>query len=222
VELVVLDVDGTLTPHRSIWQHLHQRLGVWTGDAERYWQQFRRGEIDYVEFCARDASHWRGLELALAQAWVDAVPYNPGVAEGLRRLCTLGLPVALLSTGLTLLTDRIHREFDLTWSLANHLPSHDGLLLGTAEVRIADGDKGAALTQLVDATGIQPSSMVGVGDGSNDVAVARRVGRFIAYRCTSDELASIADHVCVGEDFGEVVERIERWTALADRSAQGG
>ncbi len=215
-------MDGTLTPHRSIWQHLHERLGVWSGDAERYWRQFRRGEIDYEEFCARDAAHWKGLPEARVRAWVDAVPYNPGVAEGLRRLRAAGLPVALLSTGLTLLTDRIHREFHLSWSLANHLPGRDGRLLGTAEVRVPDGDKGAALDLLVDATGVHPSSMVGVGDGPNDVAVAERVGRFIAYRCTSDALAAVADHVCAGEDFGEVVDRIERWRAREPRPGRPG
>lgn len=204
-------MDGTLTPHRSIWQHLHESLGLWVGLAEDHWRRYRASEIDYDEFCALDAAHWEGLPLDRAREIIDAVPYNRGVAEGLRRLRRGGLAVALLSTGLTLLTERIEREFDLQWSLANHLTSVDGRLTGRAEVRVRDGDKAWGLRALSADLGVPPERMIGVGDGSNDRQVAERVGWFVAHRCHDERLARLADHVCETDDFNVVVDRIGSW-----------
>ncbi len=212
-------MDGTLTPHISVWQFIHERLGLWTGKADRYWDRYRRGEIDYAEFCALDASLWKGLPLARVRAIADELPYNPGVPEGLQRLRALELPVALLSTGLRLLTDRIREEFDLRWSFSNDLVTVDGLLTGEARVLVQDGAKGETLDRLLDEMGVDPRRVVAVGDSYNDVDVARRVGRFVAHRCQHAELARIADHVTDGDDFRDVAEQIEGWctaTAAAD------
>ena len=214
--LVVLDVDGTLCPHVSSWQYLHDELGLWSGNAERHWEEYRSGAIDYAEFCDRDAAHWRGLPLAKVQGIMDAVPYNPGVPTGLRRLRELGLKVALLSTGLTILTDRIQREFALDRSLANELVSRDGVLTGRVDVRVEDGGKGEGLQLLAEQTGIPVEQMVGVGDGGNDRDVARRVGRFVAHRCHDAELARLATFDNNVDDFGAVVSIIERWCGTAD------
>lgn len=204
-------MDGTLTPHISVWQFIHERLGLWAGKADRYWDLYRRGEIDYAEFCDRDASLWKGLPLARVRAIADELPYNPGVPEGLRSLRGLGLPVALLSTGLKLLTDRIRDEFDLQWSFSNDLVEVDGVLTGEARVLVQDGAKGETLQRLVGELGVEPGRIVAVGDSYNDVDVARRVGRFVAHRCQSAELARLADHVTDGDDFRDVAARIEAW-----------
>ena len=212
-QLVVLDVDGTLTPHRSVWRYIHEQMGLWTEHADRYLEQYCSGEIDYDEFCARDARLWKGVPSSRVESMVRSLPYNPGVSNGLRRLAEAGLPVALLSTGLTLLVDRIRAEFGLRWSLANELASAGGVLTGHAVVNVRDGEKGAALAQLSRETGIEPIRMAAVGDSANDVDVARRVGWFVAYRCTSVDLAEAADHVCESEDFGEAVDRVLSWRA---------
>ena len=214
--MVVLDVDGTLTPHVSVWQRIHEHLGLWNGRADRYWERYRDGEIDYATFCDLDAALWRGLPLERVQAIVDGITYNPGVPEGLSRLAGLGLPVALLSTGLRLLTDRIRDEFGLTWSFSNDLEVEDGVLTGRARVEVQDGAKGETLQRLAAELDIDPSRIVAVGDSYNDVDVARRVGWFVAHRCQSGELARIADHVTDGDDFRDAVAAIEAWSAGRD------
>ncbi len=204
-------MDGTLTPHISVWQFIHERLGLWKGGADRYWDQYRRGQIDYAQFCHLDASLWKGLPLTRVRAIADELPYNPGVPEGLSTLRRLGLRVALLSTGLTLLTDRIRDEFDLQWSFSNDLVEEDGVLTGEARVLVQDGAKGETLDRLLTELGIDARRVVAVGDSYNDVDVAKRVGRFVAHRCQSADLARLADHVTDGDDFRDVAARIEAW-----------
>ena len=56
---LLFDLDGTLTPVRSVWQHLHERLGLWDAHAVRHQEAFLRGRLTYEEFCRRDAAQVR-------------------------------------------------------------------------------------------------------------------------------------------------------------------
>ena len=58
---MVFDLDGTLTPVRSVWQYIHEALGMWDADARLHQAAFEHGTISYGEFCARDAAHWKGM-----------------------------------------------------------------------------------------------------------------------------------------------------------------
>ena len=72
IELAIFDVDGTLTTHRSVWQYIHEQLGLWEGKAERFQQAYRDGEINYGEFCRRDAELWRGLDESRLQELAES------------------------------------------------------------------------------------------------------------------------------------------------------
>ena len=58
---VLFDLDGTLTPVRSVWRHLHETLGEWESTARKHQDAFEAGAISYEEFCAMDAAHWKGM-----------------------------------------------------------------------------------------------------------------------------------------------------------------
>jgi hypothetical protein len=38
---LALDVCGVLTTHKSVWQFIHEKLGLWEGTAIRYQDEFR-------------------------------------------------------------------------------------------------------------------------------------------------------------------------------------
>ena len=57
---LALDVCGVLTTHRSVWQFIHEELGLWEGAAVRFQEEFIAGAISYREFCERDAALWAG------------------------------------------------------------------------------------------------------------------------------------------------------------------
>jgi phosphoserine phosphatase len=128
--LVVFDVDGTLTPAFSIWEHIHKKLGTWyrSGGGKELLGLYLEEEIDYLRSCELDALLWKGQPLKKIQEIVGEISYKRGVAETLPKLREMGFRVVLVSTGLTVLTDRIHREFGLDFSVANHLIDRDGIL----------------------------------------------------------------------------------------------
>ena len=100
---VLFDLDGTLTPVRSVWQHLHETLGSWETRAWRHQERFESGEIGYQKLCDLDAAHWKGMAESDLKAITDRIPYRPGARECVSQLLCAGFAVGVISTGLTLL-----------------------------------------------------------------------------------------------------------------------
>ena len=78
---IALDVCGVLTTEKSVWQFLHERLGLWDGNAERYQEDFLSGRISYRQFCERDALLWRGKTLREMEGIVSEIPYRSGIGD---------------------------------------------------------------------------------------------------------------------------------------------
>ncbi|MHA2080816.1 MAG: hypothetical protein ACW99H_06700 [Candidatus Thorarchaeota archaeon] len=53
IQLVVFDVDGTLTKHSSVWWRLHEHFGT-TVEGKQYYEQYFAGEITYDQWADLD------------------------------------------------------------------------------------------------------------------------------------------------------------------------
>src|SRR5512136_194846 len=104
-KLVVFDLDGTLTQERSIWEYIHIRLGKWYGFAEDYQKQFLAGKISYEEFCEQDAQVWKGMSIEEVIEIAKTVPFHPGVDELIHYLKQKDLKLAVVSSGLSVLSN---------------------------------------------------------------------------------------------------------------------
>ncbi len=145
---LALDVCGVLTTHKSVWQFIHEELGLWEGAAERFQEQFIAGAINYREFCERDAALWAGKSVEELAAIVSRLPYREGIGELFETARRLRLKTALISTGLTLLTDRIGADFGVDYAVANRLITADGVFTGGVEVLVPHDGKGKELVQV--------------------------------------------------------------------------
>lgn len=205
---ILFDLDGTLTPVRSVWRHLHERLGLWETAARRHQEAFRSGAIDYAEFCRRDAAHWKGLAESDLRALADAIPYRPGAREAVAEARRAGVRVGVISTGLTLLADRVLCELDLDASIANRLLTVDGRLTGEVEVNVEHGGKGTAVERLCRRWGIDPAETASVGDSDGDVSMFARTGWSIAFQPESRATADAATYVHHGDSILEAIRRL--------------
>jgi phosphoserine phosphatase len=203
--MIVFDVDGTLTPHISVWQYIHEMLNLWQGNAERYLERYLKGEIDYGEFCRLDAALWKGRTLGEIREIVSMIPYNPGVRRTLLKLKDMGFLLAAVSTGLTVLTDRIHRECGLYYSIANRLRHLNGVLTGDVEILVEGNGKGKVLDALAGHVCIPAARMICVGDSVGDIPMVRKCGFSISFRSTSRELDRLVDYTCRGESLEEII-----------------
>ena len=189
---VLFDLDGTLTTVGSFWQHLHEVLGQWDGDAEEYQRRFLAGRIDYETFCRLDAGRWKGRRVADLRQVADAVPLRPGARELRNHLRSRGLKAGIVSTGLTLLADRVHRELELDFTIANRLVTRGGRFTGEVKINVEHGRKDEAVELFCNQFGIPPRQVVAVGDSEGDLSMFRAVGFSIAFNPVSREVAEAA------------------------------
>src|SRR5512136_1635669 len=110
-KLVIFDLDGTLTQERSIWEYIHKQLGKWYGFAEEYQNQFLAGKISYEEFCERDAQVWKGMRIEEVIEIAKTVPFHSGADELIRYLKQNELKLAVVSSGLSVLSNWVHERY---------------------------------------------------------------------------------------------------------------
>jgi phosphoserine phosphatase len=190
---LALDVCGVLTTHRSIWQFIHEELGIWEGNASRFQEEFSAGLIDYRAFCEKDAALWAGMEVAALGEIVSRLPYRDGITDLFQTAQELGLSVGLISTGLTLLTDRIGRDFAVDFAAANHLVTEDGLVTGGVEIIVPHDGKGHELVRFADAVGTSAGEVIAVGDGTSDIPMFREAGCAVGFGDLTQEVSSVVD-----------------------------
>jgi phosphoserine phosphatase len=202
---LLFDLDGTLTPVTSVWQHIHERLGLWEREALRHQQAFERGDISYEEFCARDAAHWKGMAESDLKAITDAIPYRPGVHECMRVLKEQGMVVGVISTGLTLLIERVMHELDLDYAIANRLVAKAGVLTGEVKVNVEHGHKGEAVDLFCGQFGVDYREVITVGDSDGDISMFEHSGFSVAFNAVSEKTERAASVVGRGESLLSIV-----------------
>jgi len=191
----LFDLDGTLTTVHSIWQHLHESLGIWDTEAHRHQEAFERGEIGYEEFCRRDAAHWKGMAEKDLRVVSDKIPYRPGARECIAALRAAGLVIGVVSTGLTLLAERVHRELDLAFTIANRLVTRRGKVTGEVKVNVEFAGKGEAVDLFCGQFGVDYREVMTVGDSEGDISMFARSGFSIAVNPREDRTAGAASVV---------------------------
>jgi phosphoserine phosphatase len=189
---VLFDLDGTLTPVKSVWQHLHERLGLWESEARAHQEAFERGDIDYEEFCARDAAHWKGMAESDLRAIIDRIPYRPGVRACVSGLRKSGLLVGVISTGLTLLMERVSEELDLAYAIANRLITVGGVLTGEVKVNVEHARKGEAVDLFCGQFGVDYREVITVGDSEGDISMFEHSGFSVAFNPSTERTARAA------------------------------
>ncbi len=201
-KLIVFDVDGTLIKEPSIWRFIHEQLG--TLDAcEVNRRMYEQGLIDYREWAILDAMAWKGVTEEKLKEIVSKVGYVKGVRETFETLKRNGFKIAVISAGLTLITDRIKEELNVDYALSNELVFKDGKLTGEVKVSVEYPDKEKAFKRLVKELGINPCNCIAVGDTNADL-----------YKCCKLRIAFNpkeevdADVVIQGDDLREILKYV--------------
>jgi len=199
---VALDVCGVLTTHKSVWQFIHEELGLWTNNAERFQEDFLAGRISYREFCDLDARLWEGIETREMEGIIDRLPLRDRLDELFIFLKDRSLKVGLISTGLTVLTDRLARRYDVDYSIANHLVTENGRLTGDVEIRVGHDGKGTALEEFAQVLGTKPGDIIAVGDGESDIPMFQAAGAavgFVPGGSVSEKMMGAVDVLVTGD-----------------------
>jgi len=207
-KLVVFDLDGTLTAERSIWEYIHKKLDRWYDYAEKYQSQFLQGKISYRQFCELDAHVWKGMRVDQLRDIVRAVPFNPGVDELTSLLKGLGLRLALVSSGLSLLSEWVEEKYGFDYAVSNRLLHEDDVLTGEVEIKVHYDRKAEWVQSIRDIFRVRSHEMIAIGDSIGDMEMFEMAGYSISFNSSSNKLDQIADVVIKGNDLSHIIPRL--------------
>jgi phosphoserine phosphatase len=195
-KLAIFDLDGTLTQERSIWEYIHKELGKWYGFAEEYQKKFLAGEISYDRFCELDAEVWKGMEVEALSKIVQSVPFHPGVDELIGHLKHKGLKLAMVSSGLSLLSEWVHQRHGFDYSVSNDLLHENGVLTGKVRIQVYFDKKAEWVEKILKQFRVKPEEMIAIGDSRGDLELFRMAGLSVAFNSSCKDLDQMAS-VCV-------------------------
>ena len=204
VELVVFDVDGTLTKHSSVWWRLHEHFGT-TVKGKQYYNQYFAGKISYDQWADLDAMLWKGKPLNEVMKVVEATKLAPGARETVQTLKENNVKTAILSGGLDVMANDIGQRVGIDYVLTNILHHENGVLTGQVDNLVAWGSKDDEVHHITDHFGISLKKTAFVGDGRNDMSVFKVVGIAIAYNPEDQEVADSADIVIRDDDLRAIL-----------------
>lgn len=180
--LLAMDMDSTLITIECI-----DELADFAGRKDEVAAITRaamRGEIDYPQSLMRRLGVLAGIsEQALARVYDERLKLSPGAEAMLDRCRALGIKTLLVSGGFTYFTERLRARLGLDFTHSNRLEIDNGTLTGRLRSAIVDGaSKAAALREHIAMLGIDPSQVIAIGDGANDLPMMAEAAVSIAYR----------------------------------------
>lgn len=180
-KLVVLDVDSTL-----IRQEVIELLAAHVGreaEVAAVTERAMRGEIDFAASLRERVAVLEGLPASAIDDVAAAVRLSPGAKVLVQTLLREGHAVAAVSGGFSQVLDPLAAHLELTRAAANELEIQDGVLTGRVAGRIVDrAMKAEVMGQWAQELGVAPEDVMAVGDGANDIDMARAAGLSVAYR----------------------------------------
>jgi phosphoserine phosphatase len=207
VKIVFLDCDGTLTNVTSSWQYLHERLNLWEENADEFQRLFRAGRISYGEFCARDAALWKGLPIDRIRDILDEIELRHELKETIGVLNSAGIETVILSSGLSLLVDRVRGELGIGSAVSNELAEKDGVVTGEIRINVDHDHKGFWVRNILADRGLRKEEAAAVGDGEGDLGMFEEVGLAIGYY-PSEKILPFLDHALFNGSFIDIVGMI--------------
>jgi phosphoserine phosphatase len=204
-KLALFDLDGTLTKERSAWEYIHRRLGVWDGYAEKYQEAFLRGEITYDRVCRLDAAIWKGMKVSDLERILQDIPLYEGVEDLLQYLRSRGIKLGIISSGLTILSERMKKEFDFDYAVANELGVTDGLLTGEIKINVHYDQKGDWVRDVQGQFNARQEEILAIGDSTGDIDMFQMAGLSIAFNPLSTRLESLATFSVYSMDLRDLI-----------------
>lgn len=207
-KLVIFDLDGTLTKERSIWEYIHKQLGKWYGFAEEYQKKFLAGGISYEEFCERDAQVWKGMRVEELKGIVKTVPFHPGADELTHHFKNKGLRLAMVSSGLSILSNWVHQRYGFDYSVSNDLLEEDGILTGKVKIQVFYDKKAEWVKKIVKQFGAEPEEVIAIGDSKGDMDMFQMVGFSIAFNSSCKDLDQIASACIQSKNLVDIIQKL--------------
>ena len=210
IRVAFFDCDGTLTKVKSSWEYLHRRLNIWDNNADHYQTLFKAGKIDYYEFCRRDALLWKGLPVARVVTVLQDIAYQDGSSEVVRALKKKGVLTVILSSGLSLLVEKVKNDVGADKAFSNELLVENGYLTGEITINVDYDKKGSIVERILKEVGANKAEACALGDGEGDVGMFEAVGLAIGFQ-PHEKISGAVHKKISGESLLDMISIVEEY-----------
>lgn len=174
----------------------------------KYQDRFLTGEISYEQFCELDAQVWEGMRLEELLEIVKTVPFYTGADELISCIKSKGLKLAMVSSGLSILSDWVHQRYGFDYSISNDLIHKDGILTGKVRIRVYYDQKAEWVKKILKQFGVRPEENIAIGDSAGDMDMFRMVGFPIAFNYSCLDLDQIASLSIQSQNLSDIIPRL--------------
>lgn len=209
-DLVIFDMDGTLTATRSSWGYIHEMMEV---DNEESLNAFIRGEIDEPEFMRRDIALWTTKDPDITVRDIAVMfrdmPLTAGIQETVACLHYNNIKCVICSGGIDMAAKMIAEEYGFDDWIADSLETYpDGRLTGEGIMKVDLKDKGIAAKALMKKFNASPERTVSVGNSYTDLKMFEATGVSIAFNPIDEATEKAATHVIRSKNLSDVLDII--------------
>lgn len=221
--------DGKVAP--SAWTLLAEKMGAECLAAEEETKQLwlAKQYDSYLDWMAHTvAVHRRfGLRRELFDEVLASVSTVPGAEIAFATLHSWGTVTALVSGGFKAHADRLQKQLGIrhTYAACEYFFDDDGLVTHTNLLPADEEGKVDFMRLICREYGIEPADCAFVGDGKNDVHLARAVGFSVAFNAQPElvQVASVSIEQGRGqEDFSAVVDELSKERKRRDKEGDLG
>ena len=211
IKLVVFDMDGVLVDIKSSWGLIHRHFNV---SSANNMLEYLSGKIDYYEFMRRDISLWLKVKSKIHYSELLRIFNNVNIPneskEVVKQLKSYGLKVAIVTSGVNLLADRVCKALGVDYCLSNKLLfDENGYLLPYGEAVVPLLDKDVIVYTLAKALNLSVKDEVAyVGDSIFDIPVFKKVALSIAFNAKRE----VIKHATIAvKSRSEIADSITRY-----------
>lgn len=187
-KLIAFDMDSTLINSECV-DEIADMVGK-KAEVAAITEAAMQGLIsDYKESLRQRVALLKGVTLAqLELVYAERVRLNPGAHELVAAAKAAGLKTLLVSGGFTFFANRVKAELGLDFVRANALEvdantqTLTGRMVDQSWGDICDGnEKRKTVLDVASLLGIEPSQVIAVGDGANDLPMMQAAGLSVAF-----------------------------------------
>lgn len=180
---VVFDCDGVLTDNHSSWGILHEYFG--SRDNAFFAELYEKELISYLDWMKIDVAlmiHSHGKPITRRELEAAFANIHPRREAKLvvEKLKSMGLKIAVVSSGVNLLVEKICRELGIEDCLSNKLLFHGDILIPGGEAVVPLREKWLIIDLLAKQHGYTLDNTMYVGDSKWDIPVFQKVKYSVA------------------------------------------
>jgi phosphoserine phosphatase len=213
-DLIAFDVDGTLVESpggKTVWEVLNERFVGSSAINRRRYEQFKRGELTYLEWVTLDVEGWREAGARREEIIAAFAPLKLvlGTRETMTALTEQGHRLIVVSGTLELMLETLYPDHPFDEVFANRIGfDAQGNISHWEATPYDNKGKAEALREVARRNGIQLSRCAFVGDSSNDLWIAREAGFTVAVNPRSAELEAVAGAVVRSDDLRAILPHL--------------